>query len=414
MAGNSVGQLFAPFWGERYSVVHSLSAVIAPPYDVISPDEREGFAGRHEHNIVHLILPSGDGDRYESAAALLSQWRQAGILEREQFPSVYVLRQSFTTPDGTERERTGVVAGLAVEPFSAGRVKPHERTHAGPKQDRLSLVRATRAVFDAIFVLARDQDGDLAARLEAETARPPTVTGNLQGVAVSMWRVPAKGARTLAAAASGAPVYVADGHHRYETAVAYRSELPSAERLPALVVPVGDLGLVVLATHRLVRGGAIDMGRVLEELRPRFQVRQLPPDANYIEELAAMRSRGTAAIVVLPQGNALAFLLKGGASLGDLPFANEPAVASLDVARIDEIIVSRLRAAAGPEARTDYSADPDAVIDAVRREDAAAGVLVNPTAIEQVLEVADAGGVMPPKSTYFMPKVPSGLVVMGY
>jgi uncharacterized protein (DUF1015 family) len=414
MARKSLGELLAPFWGERYSATHSLSEVIAPPYDVISPDERDRLAARHEHNIVHLILPPGDGDRYESAAALLGRWRQERVFERDKSPSVYVVRQSFATPDGTTRERTGVIAGLAVEPFDTGRVKPHERTHARPKEDRLALLRATRSVFDAIFVLARDEDGDLATHLEAETSRRPTVSGYLQSVRVSVWRVPAKRARTLAAAASSTPVYVADGHHRYETAVAYRGEHPSAERLPALVVPISDPGLVVLATHRLVRGGAIDIGRVVEDLRPRFQVRQLPPDVNYVEELAGMRSRGTAAIVVLPEGNALAFLLKGGASLGDLPFANEPAVASLDVARIDEIIVNRLHAGAGPEARTDYSADPDAVIDAVRSGQAAAGVLINPTAIEQVLEVADAGSVMPPKSTYFMPKVPSGLVVMRY
>ncbi|MFQ6045079.1 MAG: DUF1015 family protein [Gemmatimonadales bacterium] len=414
MTDHTRPQLAAPFWGERYSETHVLSDVIAPPYDVISPVERETLSRKHEHNIVHLVLPEGEGDRYARAAALLAEWRNAGVFERDKSPSVYVLRQSFATPMGRQCERTGVIVGLLAESFSEGRVRPHERTHQGPKEDRLSLLRATRAMFEAIFVLARDEGGELAARLEAEAARRPTARAELHGVSLALWRVPAKRARTLADVASSGPVYVADGHHRFETAVAFRAELPEAERIPALVVPVGDPGLVVLATHRRVRGKPVDPEWLIEQLRDRFQVRELRPSANYVEELSELAGRGTSALVVFPPGRGFAFLLKGGAGLGDVRFSNEPAVASLDVARIDEIIVRRVQEAAGSGATVDYSADPHAVIDAVRAGDAAAGILLNPATVEDVLTVADEGGVMPPKSTYFMPKVPSGLVVAGY
>jgi len=196
--------------------------------------------------------------------------------------------------------------------------------------------------------------------------------------------------------------------------VGYRGEHPAAERVPALIVPAGDPGLVVLPTHRLVYGAGVNEEALTKALRERFQMRELPSQANYTEELAILKARGTACVVVFPKGRALAYLLKGGANLGDLPFANEPAVASLDVARVDEIVVKRLRTLAGDGSRVGYSPEAHHVIDEVQQGRAVAGVLLNPTDLEQVLAVADAGGVMPQKSTYFMPKVPSGLVIMRY
>jgi uncharacterized protein (DUF1015 family) len=406
--------LVMPFAGERYTEQQRLGDLIAPPYDVIDPEERERLVGRDPHNVVHLILPAGDADRYDSAARQLAEWRAGEVLVAEEKDSVTVLRQEFSAPDGERLTRTGVIAGVAVEPFAAGRVRPHERTHAGPKEDRLALLRATEAMFEALFMVARDADGALLALLEEATQKRPLARAELRGVEVSVWRVVGKRGATLAEAAGAGPLYIADGHHRYETAVAYRSEHPAANRLPALIVPTGDPGLVVLPTHRLVYGKEVDADALTNDLRERFQMRELSSQANYAEELATLKARGTACVVVLPGGRALAYLLKGGANLGDLPFANEPAVASLDIARVDEIVVKRVRAMAGDGSRLRYSADAHHVIDEVQQGSAAAGVLLNPTDLEQVLAVADAGGVMPQKSTYFMPKVPSGLVIMGY
>jgi len=413
-ADSSQFPLVAPFTGERYADQKRIGDLIAPPYDVISPAEREVYAARDARNIVHLTLPEGGDDRYEQAGRLLWQWRDSRALVPDPKPSVTVLRQEFSAPGGQRHVRTGVIGGVAVEPFSADRVKPHEKTHKGPKEDRLALLRATRSVFETLFMVTRDSDEKLGELLAAVTEAKPLASAELLGVVNTVWRVGGNKANSIAAAAGAEPLYIADGHHRYETAVAYRSDNPSADRVPALVVPAGDPGMVVLATHRTVYGGPLDQDAFLADLRERFQIRELPPQANYEEELASVRERGTAAVVVLPGGRAAALLLKGGASLGDLPFANEPAVASLDVARVDEIVVKRAQAMAGKGARLGYSADPHQVIEEVLQGDASAGVLLNPTLLEQVMTVADAGSVMPQKSTYFMPKVPSGLVVMGY
>ncbi len=406
--------LVAPFVGERYAKRARLSDLIAPPYDVIAPAERETLAGRDPHNIVHLILPEGDEQRYAAAAMQLAEWRQAGVFAADADPSLTVLRQEFTAPDGKRRTRTGVIGGVAVESFVEGRVKPHERTHTGPKEDRLALARATEAMFEALFMVKRDEDGSLQAALEEAVERKHLAVAELLGVQNTLWRVTGRRARALAEAAGSAALYIADGHHRYETAIAYRGENPAADRVPAHIVPAGDPGLVVLPTHRIVRGEDVGETAIAGDLRERFQMRDLPPEANYAEELATLRDRGTACVVVLSGGRGVALLLKGGASLGDLPFANEPVVASLDVARIDEIVVKRLKSSAGGDARIEYSADAHHVIDEVRSGAAPAGVLLNPTALERVLDVADAGSVMPQKSTYFVPKVPSGLVILGY
>lgn len=407
--------LVAPFVGERYATGTALDDVIAPPYDVISAEQRAGFAKRSPYNIVHLILPSGDGgDRYAHAARLLAQWRKDGVFEQDRRPSVTVVRQEFTTPDGVVRVRTGVIAGVSAEEFGGGRVKPHERTHAGPKEDRLALLRATRSMFEALFLLAPDPDRRLVEALAAATRKKPAATASLNGVKVAVWPVAGRAADGLAGVAGAGGLYVADGHHRYETAVSYRRENPAASRVPALIVPVADPGLVVAAAHRIVQGESVDAEAFVNGLRGRFQVRELPRTANYAEEVTAMRSRGTGAVVVLPGSPALALLLKGGARLGDLPFAQEPALAALDIARVDELIVKRLLQLSGEGASLSYSAASGDVIDRVRGGEAAAGVLVNPTRVEQVLAVADAEVVMPPKATYFVPKVPSGLVGISY
>lgn len=413
MTETSSEQLVAPFAGERYADADRFGDLIAPPYDVISADLRETLARRDPHNIVRLILPSADGgDPYQHAAALLEEWRAARVLQRDDAPAVYVVQQSFTLPSGEKAVRTGMI-GAVLADASPDQVKPHERTHAGPKEDRLALLRATSAAFETLLFLTRDDDGALAATLSAVTSKRPAAAGELQGVEVRVWPVTGKRAEEIATIAGRAPLYIADGHHRYETAAAYGADNPAARRVPALIVPMQDPGLVILATHRLVRGGPIDPDRLMDSLRDRFQIRALPTSANYLEELASLRNRGTSTVVVFPD-EALALLLKGGASLGDLPFAHEPAVAALDVARIDEIVVKRLLEWAGEKASLDYTADAGHVIDAVQAGQAAAGVLVNPTSIEQLVSVADAGSVMPPKATYFMPKVPSGLVGMSY
>ena len=406
--------LVSPFRPVRYGDAESLSTRIAPPYDVITPVQWERLAASDPYNVVRYILPQGPGDRHAGARALLAAWCEQHVLIQEKEPAVLVVQQAFSTPDGNRHVRTGVIAAVASEPFEHRRVRPHERTHAGPKEDRLALLRETQFIFESLLMVVPDSDGLLSEALRQVVDSAPLADAELDGVGIRLWSVGGEAAEDMTRAASATGLYIADGHHRYETAVAYREENARAERIPALLVPLSDPGLVVLPTHRLIIGKPLDGLSIEGRFRDWFQIKALPSGTDHAEELAALRRRGTACVVVVPPDAAFAMLLKGGAKLDEFVTGLHPTVASLDIMRVDELVVSRLAAEAGPGALVEYSPDADEVEEAVRSATAAAGVLVNPTPVERMLAVADAGQVMPPKSTYFYPKVPSGIVGMSY
>ncbi|MBI4502483.1 MAG: DUF1015 domain-containing protein [Gemmatimonadetes bacterium] len=401
--------LVTPLSAERYAALDQLSELIAPPYDVISPSERAELGARSPNNIVHVMLPGQDGDRYAVAAKRLNQWRRARVLVREPEPSLYVLRQEFSTPDGLHHLRTGVFVGLAAEGYETGRVRPHERTHAGPKADRLALLEATETMFESIFVLAPDRSGALQTWLARVVAGTPIARAELAGASLAMWRVSGAQADAIAAVAGSSRLYIADGHHRFETAVAYRARHAKADRTIALVVPLGDPGLVVLPTYRLIRDGRVGEDQLIASLASHFEIEGLESELNAVSLLAEHGRETTAALVILPAGRVMGLRLRREADLSSL---GRGSAASLDVARVDALIVAPLVRLAGPGASVDYTPDPGAVFDEVSNGNAAAGVLLNPTKVSDVLKVADAGEVMPPKSTYFIPKVPSGLVLL--
>jgi uncharacterized protein (DUF1015 family) len=412
MAQQAVPPLVSPFVGERYAAVGRLSDLISPPYDVISEEQREALAARHRENIVRLILPQGNGDRYDRAASLLAEWRTGSVFDRDAEPSVYVVRQEFSTPGGKRHVRTGVVAAIAVEPYESGRVKPHEQTHKGPKADRLALMKSTKAMFEALLMMVRDSEGRLRAALRAASAGPPLARAELDGVAITLWRLQGESAAEMAQAADEGILYIADGHHRYETTNIYRQENPSANRTLALLVPLGDPGLVVLPTHRVVHGGDLDEATVRRATGLSFDISLVEAARSPSEILEGAESGRTTCLVVLPGGRRLKLVLKADADLSSLPAFGEPSVLALDVARVDPLVVSPLIDAAGPSGSRSYSADSADVIESVESGKAAAGVLLKPMKVEQVLAVADDGAFMPQKSTYFLPKVPSGLVVL--
>lgn len=403
--------MVAPFLGERFRDGEDASAVVAPPYDVISPEQRIIYARRSSHNIVHLTLPEGNGDRYAAAARTLAQWRAEGALVRDAQPSVYVLQQRFRVPGGDIHTRTGLIAAVAVEPYATGRVKPHERTHKGPKADRLALHRQTQSMFEALLMMARDTSGGLLAGFEGVTASAPDARGQLDGVDLAVWAVRGDEASKLTAAASAdGALYIADGHHRYETAGTYRSENPAALTTLGLVVPLGDPGLVVLPTHRIIEGDAIDVAVVREAVDPRVDLK--PSSWDEADEcLEGLRQEGVCGAMIVAADGLLAATVPADVDLSDLPFASDPTVLALDVAKIDRLIVDKLQ---GETRGRRYSPESEVVRREVESESAGAGVLVNPTGVEQVLAVADAGAYMPQKSTYFAPKVPSGLAILSW
>jgi uncharacterized protein (DUF1015 family) len=401
--------LVAPFAGERYRAAR-LSALVAPPYDVISPEARAEFAARDPHNIVHLILPEAVGgeDRYRHAATLLREWREAHVFTAEKGPAVYVVAQRFTLPTGEQRTRVGMFAAVSAE-AGTGRVRPHERTHAAPKADRLALLEATGTNLESIFLLAPDADGALASALARAARGTPAARAALEGVDIRLWVITGKTADHLAALAGRAQLYIADGHHRFETAARYAARHPNgASRVLSFVVSVREPGLVVLPTHRLVEGPRVDPAPLLARWREWFDVGRVAPCADRVERLAALGRDQTACLVAFPDGFDVSLVLKRGSALDAVAdLGRSEAVRSLDVARVDALVVRALEAGGA----LGYTPDARVAFDAVRAGRASAAVLLNPTRVSQVLAVADAGDVMPPKSTYFVPKVPSGLVL---
>ena len=386
--------------------------MIAPPYDVIDPAERARYAALDRDNIVHIMLPeappgAADDARYRVAGEQLAAWRRAAVLRRDPEPALYVLAQDFTLPTGERRTRRGVFAAVAAEGYEPRRIRPHERTHAGPKADRLALMRATATNIESIFLLAPDRDRALATSLVAVTDDKPDATAELNGVGIRLWIVGDPSRLPL----PPAPLYIADGHHRYETASAYAQENPAADRVLALIVSAQDPGLAVLPTHRVIFGPGRELERLLPRWREWFDVQAITGGRDPLTTLASV-GRDRTACLVADRSRVLALLLKPGGLPDRLPsLAQSTAVRDLDVARIESLVVKEILSAGTSTPIIRYVADGNEALGMVQRGGAAVAVLLNPMKVEQVFAVADAGDVMPPKSTYFVPKVPSGLVL---
>jgi uncharacterized protein (DUF1015 family) len=334
-----------PFRALRYdtAVAGPLDRLVAPPYDVISPEERERYLTQDPHNVVHLTLP----DSEDEAARDLRAWREEGVLALEE-PAVWALSQTYVGPDGVERTRNGLVVALRLEPYEKQIVLPHERTHAGPKEGRLRLLRATRTQLEPIFLL---HDGD---RVELPEREP-----DIAAAGDRLWRLEADPADTF----SGAQLLIADGHHRYETALAFHAEDGTEASVWMMVVLVStrEEGLTILPTHRLARSLNGVRGTPIDE----------PGD-----ELPG---------VVLYR-NGRYELVEGD---------------GLDVEVVDAL---------APEGLT-YTAQRAEAVAAVDRGEAEAAFLLRPTQIDDVFTRAREGRVMPQKTTYFYPKLTSGLLL---
>jgi uncharacterized protein (DUF1015 family) len=344
-----------PFRALRYdeAVAGPLAALVAPPYDVISPEQRERLLRRSPYNVVHLTLP----DDEEQAARDLADWRRRGVLVQEEEPAYWWLQQDYTGPDGVERRREGFVAALRAEPYENRVVLPHERTHAEPKEGRLRLLRATRTHLEPIFLLwdgAIDVGGFGAPDLQTDES----------GVRSRLWRLNGEYGAALTEELRDAQLLIADGHHRYETTLAFHAEDGSEESawLLVVIVPTEQEGLTIFPTHRVaesldgVHGTAID-----------------PP----------------------------------GDELPGLVLYRDGRYELLEADDLDPVVVDRLQ----PSGLTYTPHLADAVA-AVDRGEAEAAFLLRPTRIEDVWEVARRGDVLPQKSTFFYPKLTSGLLLL--
>lgn len=401
--------LFTSFRGEHFADPSSLARRLAPPYDVIGPTDRAALGALDPANIVHVDLPLAPdgGDPYPVATRLLEAWRASGTLVRDQGPSAYVLRTTARLPDGTVRARTGVFLALSAEPFSAGRVRPHERTHAGPKEDRRRLMHATGCNLSPVFVLAPDETGALEGLLAGVEQGPPWARCDAIGAAHEVWIIEGERADALARAAGAAPVYIADGHHRFETSVLVRGEVPDrwragASRTLAHVVSFRDPGLAILPTHRIVEGAPVGREAFLAAAEPYFTV---APDRE-----------GATLTVLFADCAEVPLQLRPDADLTRAPeLSPHPAVRDLAVAIADAVAIRTVAAALLHRVPAlGYTADAAAARAAACGAECAFAVLLPATRLEQVRRVADAGQVMPQKSTFFAPKIPTGVVIRPY
>jgi uncharacterized protein (DUF1015 family) len=396
-----------------------LQSVVSPPYDVIDPEMRERLEAQSPYNVVRIDLPVAPdgGDPYAHAAELLARWRQSGAVVQDDADAIWPLEQDYTGPDGRARTRRGFLARVRVEEYGPGRIRPHERTHPGPKEDRLRLTRATQSNLSPIFALYSDPKQLAWAALEAARSDEPwaqTVDGD--GTVNRLWRVSDPAAiAAVQAAASGAELLIADGHHRYETARVYAEEAggegPHRYVLMCLVA-LEDPGLTVFPTHRLLSKLTAEQREALRttiqrdfEITALDSVDQLPPAENDRVELGYLDSFHKRPMRLTLKDSAIADAA--------LPDRSEP-YRRLDTAITEALL---LKGALGmSDDQIDhfdglwYARDDAEAINAVMSGEYDACLFMAPTPVARVQAVAASGESMPPKSTYFVPKVPTGLL----
>ncbi len=431
-----------PFKGLRYNPrrVGGLENVICPPYDVISPSEQRALYDRSPYNLVRVELgldqPGDDerDNRYTRAAAILAAWRSEGALMLEPAPALYLHQASFSL-HGQSFTRRDLLVAVMLEPWERGVVLPHERTMAQPKEDRLRLLRATATQVSPVWTLYRGTSAALAETWNIVQARPPQQQFRADnGVEHRLWSVTdPRLHRRIQQEFADRRLYIADGHHRYETALAYQRERHEVEgegvsgpydAVFSVITSAEDPGLRVLPIHRLLRGVGPEPEAALRAVldgAATLEAVALPGDVERaraaVEDLAAQLGQGPGqrfcALVAGGQRAIQIRVVDPSRALASKAEGHSAAWRALDVAVLHALIVEPLLRRAGVrlEDSVRFTHAAAEALDAVRRGEAELALLVAPTRVEQVLAVADARDRMPQKSTFFVPKPPSGLVL---
>ena len=394
----------------------SLDDLIAPPYDVIDASMRAALAARSPFNVVEIDLPRGE-DPYAEAAETFDEWRLQGVVVRDREPALWAMAQQYTGADGEPRTRRGFFARIRVEPYGPGRIRPHERTHPGPKEDRLRLTRATRANLSPIFALYSAPGASARSILDAQAEGTPWGEAqSLDGTHNTIWRITDPEAiSAVAAALTPQELLIADGHHRYETARIYADEIGGEGEhrwVLAYLVAVEDPGLEVLPTHRLVNGLSEARRAALREAierdfdsQPVERSELQPPPGNGPLELGYIDSETREPRRLRLRDQAIADAA--------LPDASE-AYRRLDTGVLETLL---LRGALGLSDDDishlnglGYARDTAQALQLIDDGSYDAAFLMRAAPVTAVRDVAAAGENMPPKSTYFHPKVPTGLL----
>ncbi|MGD2152434.1 MAG: DUF1015 domain-containing protein [Gemmatimonadales bacterium] len=408
----------APLRALRYRSdrVGGLGAALAPPYDVIGPEQAAELRRRSAHNIVHITNPVGEGpERYERAARTLESWVEEGVLGRAERPAVYLHKHHFSFVDRS-LTRTGLWAALRLAAYDEGVVLPHERTMKGPKTDRLALMRACRAQLSPVFFICSDADARVAALLSDLAEGEPTERAEFPpGQAHEVWCVEREEALDGLASILDEQVFlIADGHHRYETALAYRDELGAAgaagghraahEYLLAYIVPESDPGLLLLPTHRTIGGEPLDWNAAVLNASTDFEITRLSDVDSAPVQQALEREAGRPTFVLVARDAAAGWLMRLRESV---------ALSGISSVALHDAFLSSCLGLSGEDQlrRIGYVKEAGEALGAVRSGAVQAAALLAAPRIAQVREAAAAGERLPAKTTYFWPKAPTGLAI---
>jgi len=433
----------APFRGLRYNLekVPDLAQVVIPPYDVISPREQRDFHERSPYNFIRLELglptprDSAEDNPHTRASALIAQWQREGILVRNPRASIYRCELDYKAEPGLVKTRRGFICALRLEEFSSGRVRPHERTFQAVKDERLALMLACSANLSPVFALYQDSGARVHNTLASGKGGAPAISfTDSAGMNQRVWPLTERQIiDEVRALMLDKPIFIADGHHRYETALNYRNAQrgrygggrphASYEFIMVYLTDMNESGLTILPTHRLLRNlGAWDCERLVEKAKSYFHVERFEPDElgelRWKEKIRAGGLKNDTTIGVYCKEAPCKYALTAKrdliSSLLEQKGLPVP-MRTLDVVVLDQVLLKDLLGLSDDflanERNISFSHDFAEALDAVKSSGFDAGFFINHTRIEQVCEVANSGLIMPHKSTYFYPKVISGLVI---
>jgi uncharacterized protein (DUF1015 family) len=436
-----------PFVGTRYNsrLIENLSMVFAPPYDVISPEAQRTYYGRHPNNVVRLILGHDKvtddeyNNKYIRAANYLQTWKRDGILVEDNKKCLYVCEQEFSLPGLGTRRRKGLFALVKLDDSKSTKIRGHEQTFAGPKADRLKLLRATRCNLCPIFALYSDPEKKVDAVLdECMKAKIWETFVDDEQTTYRFWVVHSKKMiNEIHQLMADKDLFIADGHHRYEAALAYRDEMREAtgkrdgrqpyDYLMVFLSNFYDEGMVILPTHRVLSrelGGGVDLDEVMDDLSQYFNLTDVSvdfanpdhADLTIRDEMAKSGKDRNTLAMILPNGRAVVCGLKKGVKLSEL-IEEEMSkdMRRLDVSILHRYVITKVWIG-NPEIELDdddifYVRDIKDVLRLLKERKGSVGFVLNPIPIELLRRIASKGEIMPHKSTFFYPKILSGPVM---
>ena len=416
-----------PFKALRFTdKAGAVKEICCPPYDIVSDQQRLGYLAANEHNIIRLELPREGDDPYAQAARTLIDFEEKGVLALDEKPALYLYRESFEV-DGQEYFFTGIIAQVHLEEFSKGIVLPHEETLSKAKEDRFNLMNATMCNFSQIYSLFPDEKGEVASYLTRLTEGEPDIRfTDDDGVTHSLWVVQDEAeCKAICDCFDERKLYIADGHHRYETALRFRDYLRDEGRAQVgdvsdycmmALVAMNDPGLVVFPTHRVVRDlDGFEPEAVAAACKDAFEVTELDSDCDASALLKEHYNAGDKSFVMYAKGRRWLMTLRDFSALNELCPDCSDALKGLDVTVLHTLVLERVlgidKANMAAQINLTYTRDAAQAVELVDNGEANACFLMNPTKVEEIRAVASAGEKMPQKSTYFYPKLITGLVM---